>query len=74
MAGETLKNLSKTWGSVVGVIRQSLEVNDKEFLVLLGPSGCGKTTTMRMIAVLRRRARGDLDRRSSRQRRLTQRS
>ena len=23
----------------------NLEVNDKEFLVLVGPSGCGKSTT-----------------------------
>jgi multiple sugar transport system ATP-binding protein len=30
----------------------SLEVVDREFLVLVGPSGCGKTTTLRMIAGL----------------------
>ena len=30
----------------------NLEVNDKEFLVLLGPSGCGKSTTLRMLAGL----------------------
>jgi multiple sugar transport system ATP-binding protein len=60
MAGVTLKNLSKTWGSVVGVNRQSLKVNDKEFLVLLGPSGCGKTTTMRMIAGLETPSEGEI--------------
>ena len=30
----------------------SLEVFDREFLVLVGPSGCGKSTTLRMIAGL----------------------
>jgi multiple sugar transport system ATP-binding protein len=29
-----------------------LEVNDREFMVLVGPSGCGKSTTLRMIAGL----------------------
>lgn len=52
MAEVTLKNLTKRWGEFVGVDNQSLEIQDKEFLVLLGPSGCGKTTTMRMIAGL----------------------
>ena len=30
----------------------SLEIFDREFLVLVGPSGCGKSTTLRMIAGL----------------------
>jgi len=29
-----------------------LEVDSKEFVVLVGPSGCGKSTTLRMIAGL----------------------
>ena len=52
MAEVILKNLTKRWGDFIGVDNQSLEIKDKEFLVLLGPSGCGKTTTMRMIAGL----------------------
>ncbi|MEL6436337.1 MAG: sn-glycerol-3-phosphate ABC transporter ATP-binding protein UgpC [Pseudomonadota bacterium] len=52
MAEITLKNLTKRWGDFVGVDNQSLDITDREFLVLLGPSGCGKTTTMRMIAGL----------------------
>ena len=52
MAGIRLKNLTKRWGSFVGVDNFNLEIADQEFLVLLGPSGCGKTTTMRMIAGL----------------------
>ena len=52
MAEIQLRNISKRWGSFVGVHEFDLTIADKEFLVLLGPSGCGKTTTMRMIAGL----------------------
>ncbi len=52
MASIDLLNLSKSWGSSIGVDNLSIHVNDGELLVLLGPSGCGKTTTMRMIAGL----------------------
>jgi multiple sugar transport system ATP-binding protein len=47
-----LKNLKKRFGDVVAVNNVSLEVRDKEFMVLLGPSGCGKTTILRCIAGL----------------------
>ncbi|MCH9779861.1 MAG: ATP-binding cassette domain-containing protein, partial [Alphaproteobacteria bacterium] len=52
MATISLENITKQWGSFVGVDQFNLEIADKEFLVLLGPSGCGKTTTMRMVAGL----------------------
>src|SRR5438477_3309020 len=39
-------------GNVVAVNDLSLEVRDKEFMVLVGPSGCGKSTALRMIAGL----------------------
>ncbi|MEM7720873.1 MAG: ABC transporter ATP-binding protein [Pseudomonadota bacterium] len=52
MAEIQLRNISKRWGSFVGVDDFNLTIADREFLVLLGPSGCGKTTTMRMIAGL----------------------
>ncbi len=52
MAQIVLSNVSKRWGSFVGVRDFDLTIADQEFLVLLGPSGCGKTTTMRMIAGL----------------------
>jgi multiple sugar transport system ATP-binding protein len=55
-----LRNLSKRWGSFVGVHEFDLTIADKEFLVLLGPSGCGKTTTMRMIAGLEDATAGDI--------------
>lgn len=60
MASISLKNVSKRWGSFVGVHEFNLEIEDKEFLVLLGPSGCGKTTTMRMIAGLETATAGEI--------------
>ena len=60
MAQVRLVDVEKTWGPVVGVARQSLDIADAEFLVLLGPSGCGKTTTMRMIAGLEYPSAGDI--------------
>ena len=60
MAGVTLKNVTKRWDDVIGVDNQSLEVRDREFLVLLGPSGCGKTTTMRMVAGLEEPTAGEI--------------
>ncbi|WP_439141952.1 ABC transporter ATP-binding protein [Pseudooctadecabacter sp.] len=60
MAEIQLKNISKRWGSFVGVDNFDLTIADQEFLVLLGPSGCGKTTTMRMIAGLEDVTEGDI--------------
>ena len=60
MAQIRLKNVSKRWGSYVGVDNFSLDIADAEFLVLLGPSGCGKTTTMRMIAGLEDVTEGEI--------------
>ena len=37
-----------------------LDIQDKEFLVLLGPSGCGKSTTLNMIAGLEDVSSGNL--------------
>ncbi len=60
MAEIQLRNLSKRWGTFVGVDNFDLTITDKEFLVLLGPSGCGKTTTMRMIAGLEDATEGEI--------------
>ncbi len=60
MAEIQLRNVSKRWGSFVGVDNFNLTIADREFLVLLGPSGCGKTTTMRMIAGLEDPTNGEI--------------
>jgi multiple sugar transport system ATP-binding protein len=60
MANISLKNVSKRYGSFVGVNNFNLEIADTEFLVLLGPSGCGKTTSMRMIAGLETISDGEI--------------
>src|SRR5512133_3539577 len=38
--------------NVTAVEDVSLEIADREFVVLVGPSGCGKSTTLRMVAGL----------------------
>ena len=60
MAEVLLKNITKRWDDFIAVDNQSLDIRDKEFLVLLGPSGCGKTTTMRMIAGLEEPTGGEI--------------
>ncbi|MCH2176559.1 MAG: sn-glycerol-3-phosphate ABC transporter ATP-binding protein UgpC [Lentisphaeria bacterium] len=53
MAEVILDNLKKVYdGGVIAVHESSLDIQDKEFMVLVGPSGCGKSTTLRMIAGL----------------------
>jgi len=57
MARIVLENLSRIFkgpkGDAVRAVHNvSLNIEDKEFLVLVGPSGCGKSTTLRMIAGL----------------------
>src|SRR4051794_8294636 len=52
MARVAFDHVTKRFGSVVAVRDLTLEVRDREFLVLLGPSGCGKSTALRMIAGL----------------------
>ncbi len=60
MASVRFDNVTKKFGAFVAVANLNLEVQDKEFLVLLGPSGCGKTTTMRMVAGLEETTSGDI--------------
>ncbi|MGM0499736.1 MAG: ABC transporter ATP-binding protein [Bacillota bacterium] len=60
MASVTLEHVYKRFGDLVAVKDQSLEIKDKEFVVLVGPSGCGKSTTLRMIAGLEEISEGDI--------------
>ena len=57
---EKKANLQVTDKGVVAVQEFNLEVQDKEFVVLVGPSGCGKSTTLRMIAGLEEISEGEL--------------
>jgi lactose/L-arabinose transport system ATP-binding protein len=52
VAGVSLNNVVKKFGTLSVVHGASLEVADGEFVVFVGPSGCGKSTLLRMIAGL----------------------
>src|SRR3972149_5578898 len=60
MASVRLVDLSKRFDKVVALDRLNLEIQDKEFLVLVGPSGCGKTTALRLIAGLEEPTEGEI--------------
>lgn len=61
MASISLRNIQKVYpGDVVAVKDFNMEIEDKEFVVLVGPSGCGKSTTLRMIAGLEEITEGEL--------------
>ncbi len=60
MAEVRFKNITKKFGETVAVRDFTLDVPDKEFLVLVGPSGCGKSTTLRLLAGLEEITEGDI--------------
>ena len=61
MAGLSLRSIYKKYaGGVIAVSDFNLEIQDKEFIILVGPSGCGKSTTLRMIAGLEEISEGEL--------------
>ncbi len=61
MSNVVLKNIQKVYDNGFEAVKNiSVEIDTKEFVVLLGPSGCGKTTTLRMIAGLESITSGDL--------------
>ena len=61
MASVALEGVTKVFpGGVKAVDDVSLEVLDKELLVLVGPSGCGKSTTLRMVAGLEEATQGTI--------------
>jgi multiple sugar transport system ATP-binding protein len=61
MSKVILKNIKKVYDkNVVAVHDFNLEIEDKEFVVLVGPSGCGKSTTLRMVAGLEEISSGEL--------------
>ena len=61
MADLQLKHVYKRYpNGFVGASDISLDIADKEFIILVGPSGCGKSTTLRMIAGLEEISEGEL--------------
>ena len=61
MSNVVLKNVTKIYENKNKVIDNiSLEIKDKEFIVLVGASGCGKSTLLRMIAGLEDISEGEI--------------
>ena len=53
MSTVTFEKVTKQYeNGYVAVKDLNIQLEDKEFLVLVGPSGCGKTTSLRMLAGL----------------------
>lgn len=60
MARVQFEHVYKQFGKVKIVHDISLDIQDKEFLVLVGPSGCGKSTCLRMVAGLEEPSEGKI--------------
>ena len=61
MAKVLLEHIYKIYpGNVIAVNDANLEIEDREFVVLVGPSGCGKSTTLRMVAGLEEISKGNI--------------
>src|SRR5665213_1047508 len=53
MASVTFDHVVKRYTADLTVVKDfNVEIEDKEFMVLVGPSGCGKSTALRMLAGL----------------------
>ena len=49
MATVGLNNVVKVYDNDVLAVQDfNLQIEDKEFIILVGPSGCGKSTVLRM--------------------------
>jgi multiple sugar transport system ATP-binding protein len=65
MARVSVQNVYKIYPGdkgrdITAVDNVTLEIQDREFVVLVGPSGCGKSTTLRMIAGLEEISKGHI--------------
>jgi len=60
MAEVKIKNVTKFYEKNKVIDNVSIDIYDKEFLVLVGPSGCGKSTLLRMIAGLESITKGEI--------------
>ncbi len=52
MASVAYDHVTKKFGDFTALNDLDIDIEDKEFLVLVGPSGCGKTTALRCLAGL----------------------
>ncbi|MCX5796288.1 MAG: sn-glycerol-3-phosphate ABC transporter ATP-binding protein UgpC [Elusimicrobia bacterium] len=60
MASVTLRRISKRYQEATVLREISLEIADREFMILVGPSGCGKSTLLRMVAGLEDITEGEI--------------
>lgn len=60
MARVQFEHVFKRFNKVEVVHDINLDIQDREFLVLVGPSGCGKSTCLRMIAGLEEPTEGEI--------------
>jgi sn-glycerol 3-phosphate transport system ATP-binding protein len=60
MAGVSIRNVFKSFGTVQVIQGISMEITDGEFVVMVGPSGCGKSTLLRMVAGLETITSGEI--------------
>jgi ABC-type sugar transport system ATPase subunit len=60
MASVSLRGITKRYEDVPVLRDVSLEISDREFMVLVGPSGCGKSTLLRMVAGLEEINEGEI--------------
>jgi multiple sugar transport system ATP-binding protein len=60
MASVVIREVAKRFGDNTVIKRLSLDVRDREFMVLVGPSGCGKSTLLRMVAGLEELSAGTI--------------
>ncbi|MBI1244864.1 MAG: sn-glycerol-3-phosphate ABC transporter ATP-binding protein UgpC [Alphaproteobacteria bacterium] len=60
MAGVSIRDVKKAYGTTKVIHGVDVEIGDGEFVVLVGPSGCGKSTLLRMIAGLEEITGGEI--------------
>ncbi|HEY2134400.1 MAG TPA: ABC transporter ATP-binding protein [Xanthobacteraceae bacterium] len=56
-----IRDLVKTFGTLVAVDHVSLDIAPGEFFMIVGPSGCGKTTLLRILAGLENATSGTIE-------------
>jgi multiple sugar transport system ATP-binding protein len=60
LASVTCSDVRKAFGATQVLHGVSVDIRDREFVVLVGPSGCGKSTLLRMIAGLENITAGEI--------------